>query len=174
MKKTNETLETVRLELGEYFGNGKNFYEWEKEFGILNTSITMTEKEAVTYYKKVIDVIKAVFETLSWSERTDSIVRLMNNYVCYNGYDTDKVKEFFRLYNQDIKDFETDLDDVFLDDLYNELLDTVIQDRYDLFEYQAEEVENNSSVKDEEFNKILNSLPLDKILMNDIIKTLFE
>lgn len=174
MEKTNKTLEAVRLELGEYFGNGTNFYEWEKEFGILNTSITRTEEEAVAYYKKVIDVIKAVFETLSWSERTDSIVRLMNNYVCYNGYDTDKVKEFFRLYNQDIKDFETDLDDVFIDDLYNELLDTVIQDRYDLFEYQSEQVEDKSFVKDEEFNKILNSLPLDKILMNEIINTLFE
>lgn len=171
MKKT---LETVRLELGDYFGNGSNFYDWEKEFGIFNTSVTRTEEEAVDYYKKVEDVIKAVFETLSWSERTDSIIRLINNYVCYNGYDTDKIKELFRLYNQGIKDFETDLDDVFLDDLYNELLDTVIQDRYDLFEYQSEEVENNSFVKDEEFNKILNSLPLDKILMNKIINTLFE
>ena len=167
-------LETVKLELGEYFGNGTNFYEWEKEFGILNTSITRTKEEAVDYYKKVIDVIKAVFETLSWSERTDNIVRLLNNYVCYNCYETEKVKELFRLYNQGIEDFETDLDDVFLDDLYNELLDTVIQDRYDLFENQAEEVEENSFVKDEEFNKILNSLPLDKILMNAIIKTLFE
>ena len=166
-----KTLETVRLELGDYFGNGTNFYDWEKEFGILNT---MTEEEEVAYYKKVIDVIKAVFETLSWSERTCSIVRLINNYVCYNGYETDKVKEVFRLYNQGIEDFETDLDDVFIDDLYNELLDTVIQDRYDLFENQAEEVENNSFVKDEEFNKILNSLPLDKILMNKIIKALFE
>ena len=164
-------LEAVKLELGDYFGNGTNFYDWEKEFGILNT---MTEEEAVAYYKKVIDVIKAVFKTLSWSERTGSIVRLMNNYVCYNGYETEKVKEVFRLYNQGIEDFETDLDDVFIDDLYNELLDTVIQDRYDLFENQAEEVENNSFVKDEEFNKILNSLPLDKILMNKIIKALFE
>ena len=169
-----KTLETVRLELGDYFGNGTNFHEWEKQFGILNTSITRTEEEAVDYYKKVIDVIKAVFETLSWSERTCSIVRLMNNYVCYNGYETEKVKEVFRLYNQGIEDFETDLDDVFIDDLYNELLDTVIQDRYDLFENQAEEVENNSFVKNEEFNKILNSLPLDKILMNKIIKALFE
>lgn len=169
-----KTLETVRLELGDYFGNGTNFYEWEKEFGILNTSVTRTEEEAVTYYKKVIDVIKAVLKTLSWSERTDSIVRLMNNYICYNGYETEKVKEFFRFYNQGIEDFETDLDDVFLDDLYNELLDTVIQDRYDLFENQSEEVEDNSFVKDEEFNKIINSLPLDKILMNKIIKTLFE
>ena len=166
-----KALEAVRLELGDYFGNGTNFYEWEKEFDILNT---MTEEEAVAYYKKVIDVIKAVFETLSWSERTCSIVRLLSNYVCYNGYETDKVKEVFRLYNQDLKNFETDLDDVFIDDLYNELLDTVIQDRYDLFENQAEEVENNSFVKDEEFNKILNSLPLDKILMNKIIKALFE
>ena len=166
-----KTLEAVKLELGDYFGNGTNFYEWEKEFGILNT---MTEEEAVAYYKKVIDVIKAVFETLSWSERTDNIVRLLSNYVYYNGYETDKVKEVFRLYNQGIEDFETDLDDVFIDDLYNELLDTVIQDRYDLFENQAEEVENNSFVKDEEFNKILNSLPLDKILMNKIIKALFE
>ena len=166
-----KTLEAVRLELGDYFGNGTNFYEWEKEFGILNT---MTEEEAVDYYKKVIDVIKAVFETLSWSERTGSIVRLLSNYVYYNGYETEKVKEVFRLYNQDLQDFETDLDDVFIDDLYNELLDTVIQDRYDLFENQAEEVENNSFVKDEEFNKILNSLPLDKILMNKIIKALFE
>ena len=169
-----KTLEAVRLELGEYFGNGTNFYEWEKQFGILNTSITRTEEEVVDYYKKVIDIIKALFETLTWSERTGSIVRLLSNYVCYNGYETEKVKEVFRLYNQGIEDFETDLDDVFLDDLYNELLNTVIQDRYDLFENQAEEVENNSFVKDEEFNKILNSLPLDKILMNKIIKALFE
>ena len=169
-----KTLEAVRLELGEYFGNGTNFYEWEKQFGILNTSITRTEEEVVDYYKKVIDIIKALFETLTWSERTGSIVRLLSNYVCYNGYETEKVKEVFRLYNQGIEDFETDLDDVFVDDLYNELLDTVIQDRYDLFENQAEEVENNSFVKDEEFNKILNSLPLDKILMNKIIKALFE
>lgn len=169
-----KTLEAVRLELGDYFGNGTNFYDWEKEFGILNTSITRSEEEAVAYYKKVIDAIKAVFETLSWSERTDSIVRLLNNYVYYNGYETDKVKEFFRFYNQGIEDFETDLDDVFLDDLYNELLDTVIQDRYDLFENQAEEVEDKSFVKNEEFNKIINSLPLDKILMNKIIKSLFE
>ena len=65
MEKTNKTLETVRLELGDYFGNGANFYEWEKEFGILNTSITMTEEEAIAYYKKVEDLVKAVFETLS-------------------------------------------------------------------------------------------------------------
>lgn len=178
MKKTNKTLETVRLELGKYFGNGTNFYDWEQHFGILNTSVTMTEEEEIAYYKKVIDVIKAVFETLSWSERTDSIVRLVNNYVCYNGYDTDKVKNLFSFYNQDIKDFETDLDDVLLDDvflynLYNELLDTVIQDRYDLFEYQAEQVEDKSFVKDEEFNKIINSLPLDKILMNKVTEELF-
>lgn len=169
-----KTLEAVRLELGDYFGNGTNFYEWEKEFGVLNTSITRTEEEAVDYYKKVIDVIKAVFETLSWSERTKSIVRLISNYVYYNGYETEKVKEFFRFYNQGIEDFETDLDDVFIDDLYNELLDTVIQDRYDLFENKAEVVENKSFVKNEEFNKILNSLPLYKILMNKIIKALFE
>lgn len=169
-----KTLEAVRLELGDYFGNGTNFYDWEKKFGIFDTSITRTEEEAVAYYKKVIDVIKAVFESLSWSERTKSIVRLINNYVYYNGYETDKVKEFFRFYNQGIEDFETDLDDVFIDDLYNELLDTVIQDRYDLFENKAEEAENKSFVKNEEFNKILNSLPLDKILMNKIIKALFE
>ena len=169
-----KTLEAVRLELGDYFGNGTNFHEWEKEFGILNTSIKITEEEAVDYYKKVIDVIKAVLKTLSWSERTCSIVRLLSSYVCYNGYDTDKVKEVFRLYNQGIEDFETDLDDVFIDDLYNELLDTVIQDRYDLFENQAEEVENNSFVKNEEFNILSKSLPLDKILMNKIIKALFE
>lgn len=169
-----KTLEAVRLELGEYFGNGTNFYDWEKEFGILNTSITRTEEEAVVYYKKVIDVIKAVFETLSWSDRTKSIVRLLSNYVYYNGYETEKVKEFFRFYNQGIEDFETDLDDVFIDDLYNELLDAVIQDRYDLFENKAEEVENKSFIKNEEFNKILNSLPLNKILMNKIIKALFE
>ena len=164
-------LEIVRLDICNYFGGGINFYNWEKQFGIMNTSITRTEEEAVDYYKKVKDVIKAVFETLSWSERTDSIVRIINNYSYYNGYDTDKVKEFFRFYNNDIKDFETDLDDIFLYDLYNELLDAVIQDKYDLFEYQAKEVENNSKVKGEEYNTILNSLPLDKILMNKIINT---
>ena len=140
------------------------------ELCILNTSITRTE-EAFDYYKKVKDIIKAVFETLSWSERTNSIVRLINNYAYYNGYDTNKVKELFRLYNHDIKYFETDLDDIFLYDLYNELLDAVIQDRCNLLEYQAEEIENNSKVKGEEYNTILNSLPLDKILMNEIINT---
>ena len=164
-------LEIVRLDICNYFGGGINFYNWEKQFGIMNTSITRTEEEAFDYYKKVKDLIKAVFETLSWSERTNSIVRIINNYSYYNGYDTDKVKEFFRFYNNDIKDFETDLDDIFLYDLYNELLDAVIQDKYDLFEYQAKEVENNSKVKGEEYNTILNSLPLDKILMNKIINT---
>ena len=152
-------LETVRLELANYFNGGANFCNWEKEFGILNTSITRTEEEAIAYYEKVIDVIKAVFETLSWSERTDGIVRLINNYVHYNGYDTIEISE--------------DFGDLFLDDLYNELVDTVAQDRNDLFEYQSEEVEDNSSVKGEEFNKILNSLPLDEILMEKIIKELF-
>lgn len=35
-------------------------------------------------------------------------------------------------------------------------------------------LQNAKDKKDEEFNKILKSLPLDKILMNKIIKTLFE
>lgn len=167
-------LETVRLELANYFNGGANFCNWEKEFGILNTSITRTEEEAIAYYEKVIDVIKAVFETLSWSERTDGIVRLINNYVHYNGYDTIEIQNNFFLYNQKEEEFESeDFGDLFLDDLYNELVDTVAQDRNDLFEYQSEEVEDNSSVKGEEFNKILNSLPLDKILMEKIIKELF-
>ena len=164
-------FQTIRLELCNYFGGGITFYNWEKQFGIANTSITRTEEETFTYYKKVIDIIKAVFETLSWSERTNSIVRIINNYSYYNGYETDKVKEFFRLYNHDTKDFTTDLDDIFLYDLYNELLDAVMQDRCDLFEYQAEEVENNSKVKGDEYNTIINSLPLDKIFMNEIINT---
>ena len=164
-------FQTIRLELYNYFCGGITFYNWEKQFGIANTSITRTEEETFTYYKKVIDIIKAVFETLSWSERTNSIVRIINNYSYYNGYETDKVKEFFRLYNHDTKDFTTDLDDIFLYDLYNELLDAVMQDRCDLFEYQAEEVENNSKVKGDEYNTIINSLPLDKIFMNEIINT---
>lgn len=176
-----KTLEAVRLELGEYFGHGAVFYDWEKEFGVFNMSIPRTVEEAIAYYKKVEDVIKAVLKTLSWSERTDSIVRLINNYVYYNGYDTEKVKELFNLYNQHIayklegeESFPcVTIDDSFLDDLYNELVDTVIQDRYDLFEYQSEDVEHNSYVKGREFNKILNSLPLDKILMNKIINGLF-
>ncbi len=166
-------LETVRLELGNYFDNRTNFYDWEKEFGILNTSITRTEEEAITYYEKVIDIIKAVFETLSWSERTDSIVRLVNYYVHNNGYDIIEIQNTFFLYNQAKEDFESEFGDLFLDDLYNELIDAVIQDRFDLFEYQSEEVEDNSSVKGEEFNKILNSLPIDKILMEKIIKEMF-
>lgn len=171
MKKT---FDEVRLELGNYFGNGTIFYDWEKEAGVLNTSIEITEDEAIIYYKKVEDAIKAVLEILSWSERTDSIVRLINNYVYYNGYDKEKVKQLFNLYNQRKEDFESATDDFFLDDLYNELLDTVIQDIYDLFEYQSEEIEDNSHLKSKEFNKILNSLPLDKILMNKIINELFE
>lgn len=172
MKKT---FDMVRLELGEYFGCGTNFYDWEKEAGVFNASISvMTKKEVIAYYEKVIDVIDAIFKTLSLSDRTGSIVKLMDNYIYYNDYDKEKIKNLFMLYNQGRKDIKSDFDDYFLDDLYNELLDTVIQDRYDLFEYQAEQVLDNSSVKDEEFNKILNSLPLDKILMNEIIKTLFE
>ena len=108
-KKTLEkTLTAARLELGEYFGHGAIFYDWEKEFGIFSPAATAPVKfaeEIPTYYKKVEDVIKAVLET-------------------------------------------------------------AVQDRYDLFEYQPEDVEHNSYVKGEEFNKILNSLPLDKILMN--------
>lgn len=166
-------LETVRLELGNYFDNGENFYNWEKEFGILNTSITRTEDEAIDFYKKVIDVIKAVFETLSWSERTDTIIRIINKYIRNNYYDKVKIQNIFFLYNQEKADFESDFDDSFLDDLYNELIDTVVQDRRDLFEYQSGEVVANSYVKGEEFNKIINSLPLHKILMEKIIKELF-
>lgn len=35
-------------------------------------------------------------------------------------------------------------------------------------------LQNAKEKKDDEFNKILNSLPLDKILMDKIIKALFE
>lgn len=169
-----KNLETVRLELGNYFDNGANFYDWEKEFGILNTSIIRTEEEAITYYEKVIDVIKAVFETLSWSERTDGIVRLINNYVFYYDYDTEAIKKDFALYNQAKEDFDTETDDSFLDDLYNELVDAVAENRYMLFEEQRKYyVEHNSFEKDEEFISIYNSLPIDKILMVKIIKGLF-
>lgn len=171
MKKS---FDTVRLELGEYFGHGANFYDWEKKAGIFNTSITRTEEEAVAYYEKVIDVIDTVFKSLSLSDRTGSIVKLMDNYIYYNGYDKEKIKNLFILYNQGREDIKSDFDDYFLDDLYNELLNTVIQDRIDLFESQEDEIRDNSSVKGEEFDKILNSLPLDKILMNEIIKILFE
>ena len=166
-------LGTVRLELGNYFNGGSNFYDWEKEFGILNTSITRTEDEAIAYYEKVIDVIKAVFETLSWSERTDIIVRIINKYVRYNYYDKVEIQNIFFDYNQQKVDFEAEFDDLFIDDLYNELLDAVVQDRNNLLKYQSVEVEDNSSVKGEEFNKILNSLPLYKILMEKIVKELF-
>lgn len=167
-------LETVRLELRNYFGNGTNFCNWEKEFGILNTSIIRTEEEAIAYYEKVIDVIRAVFETLSWSERTDGIVRLINNYVFYYDYDTEEIKNDFLLYNQAEEDFETKTDDSFLDDLYNELVDAVAENRYMLFEEQRKYyVEHNSFEKDEEFISIYNSLPLDQMLMKKIIKGLF-
>ena len=76
MKKFDE----VRSELGKYFGGGIVFSEWEKEFGIANTSLpAITEEEAAAYYKKVIDVIKSVFETISLSEKTDALVNLIKN-----------------------------------------------------------------------------------------------
>lgn len=172
MKKS---FDTVRLELGEYFRCGTNFYDWEKEAGVFNDSIsTMTKKEVIVYYEKVINVIKAFLKTLSLSDRTNSIGKLIYKYIYYNDYDAKKVEELFNLYNQGKEDFESDFDDCFLDDLYNELFDAVVQDRIDLFEYQEDEVRDNSSVKGEEFDKILNSLPLDKILMNRIIKIMFE
>ena len=51
-----------------------------------------------------------------------------------------------------------------------ELCDFVKETNIDVY---SEDVGHKSYVKDEEFNKIVNSLPLDKILMNKIIKCLF-
>ena len=102
--KENKTLEEVRLELGEYFNHGAIFYDWEKEAGIFNTSITRTEEEEIAFYKEVENVIKAVLKTGA-------------------------------------------------------------QDRVDLLNNKLEEAKGNSYVRGEEFSKILNSLPLDEIIM---------
>ena len=80
-------FDKVRSELGKQFGGGAVFSEWERAFGIANTSLpAITVEEATVYYKKVEDVIKAVFETISCSEETDAIVNLIKNYISYKEY----------------------------------------------------------------------------------------
>ena len=173
MKKFDE----VRSELGKYFGGGIVFSEWEKEFGIANTSLpAITEEEATIYYKKVEDFIKAVFETISWSEKTDAIVNLIKNYISYKEYDTEKIKNILLLYVQRGKEFTNKVEhfeDFVLDELYNELLYKVLQIKNDFYESKIEDALHKSSVKGEEFNKIINSLPLYKMIMIDIINTKF-
>ena len=173
MKKFDE----VRLELGKHFGGGAVFSDWEREFGIANTSLpAITEAEATVYYKKVLDVIKAVFETISYSEKTDAIVNLIKNYISHKDYDTEKIKEILYLYVQRGKEFTNKVEhfeDFALDELYNELLYKVLQIKNDFFENNIEDALNNSSVKGEEFNKIVNSLPLYKMIMIKIINTKF-
>ena len=173
MKKFDE----VRLELGKHFGGGAVFSDWEREFGIANTSLpVITEAEATVYYKKVLDVIKAVFETISYSEKTDAIVNLIKNYISHKDYDTEKIKEILYLYVQRGKEFTNKVEhfeDFALDELYNELLYKVLQIKNDFFENNIEDALNNSSVKGEEFNKIVNSLPLYKMIMIKIINTKF-
>ena len=57
-----KNFDKVRSELGKQFGGGAVFSEWEREFGIANTSLpAITEEEATVYYKKVEDVIKDAY-----------------------------------------------------------------------------------------------------------------
>ena len=85
-----KNFDKVRLELERKIGSGAVFSKWEREFGIANTSLpAITEEEATVYYKKVLDVIKAVFETISYSEKTDAIVNLIKNYISNKDYDTE-------------------------------------------------------------------------------------
>ena len=172
-----KNFDKVRSELGKYFGGGAVFSEWEREFGIANTSLpAITEEEATVYYKKVEDVIKAVFETISWSEKTDAIVNLIKNYISYEQYDTEKIKNILRLYVIHGKEFTNKVEkfeDFVLDELYNELLYKVLQIKNDFYENKIEDTLHNSSVKGEEFNKIINSLPLYKMIMINIINTKF-
>lgn len=173
MKKFDE----VRLELERQIGGGAVFSEWEREFGIANTSLpAITEEEATVYYKKVLDVIKAVFETISYSEKTDAIVNLIKNYISYEEYDTEKIKNILRLYVIRGKEFTNNVEhfeDFVLDELYNELLYKVLEIKNDFYENKIEDTLHNSSVKGEEFNKIINSLPLYKMIMIKIINTKF-
>ena len=170
-------FDKVRSELGKYFGGGIVFSEWEKEFGIANTSLpAITEEEATVYYKKVEDFIKAAFETISWSEKTDAIVNLIKNYISYKEYNTEKIKNILLLYVQRSKEFTNNVEhfeDFVLDELYNELLYKVLQIKNDFYESKIEDALHKSYVKGEEFNKIINSLPLYKIIMIDIINTKF-
>ena len=172
-----KNFDKVRLELERQIGSGAVFSKWEREFGIANTSLpAITEEEATVYYKKVLDVIKAVFETISYSEKTDVIVNLIKNYISYKKYDTEKIKEILCLYVIHGKEFTNKaehFEDFVLDELYNELLYKVLQIKNDFFENKIEDTLHNSSVKDEEFNKVVNSLPLYKMIMTKIIKTEF-
>ena len=172
-----KNFDKVRSELGKQFGGGAVFSEWEREFGIANTSLpAITEEEATVYYKKVVVVIKAVFETIHLSEETDAIVNLIKNYISYKEYDTEKIKNILFLYVQRGKEFTNKVEhfeDFVLDELYNELLYKVLQIKNDFYENKIEDTLHNSSVKDEEFNKIINSLPLYKIIMINVINTKF-
>ena len=168
-------FDKVRLELERNIGSGAVFSKWEREFGIANLSLpAITEEEATVYYKKVLDVIKAVFETISYSEKTDAIVNLIKNYISHKDYDTEKIKEILRLYVIHGKEFTNKaehFEDFILDELYNELLYKVLEIKNDFFENKIEDTLHNSSVKGEEFNKIINSLPLYKMIMTNIINT---
>lgn len=172
-----ENFDKVRSELERQIGSGAVFSKWEREFGIANTSLpAITEEEATVYYKKVLDVIKAVFETISWSEKTDAIVNLIKNYISYEEYDTEKIKNILLLYVQRGKEFTNKaehFEDFVLDELYNELLYKVSRIDNDFFENKIEDTLRKSSVKGEEFNKIINSLPLYKMIMIKIINTKF-
>ena len=172
-----KNFDKVRLELERQIGSGAVFSKWEREFGIANTSLpAITVEEATVYYKKILDVIKAVFETISYSEKTDAIVNLIKNYISHKDYDTEKIKEILRLYVIHGKEFTNKaehFEDFVLDELYNELLYKVLEIKNDFFENKIEDTLHNSSVKGEEFNKIINSLPLYKMIMTNIINTKF-
>lgn len=172
-----KNFDKVRLELERQIGSGAVFSKWEREFGIANTSLpAITEEEATVYYKKVLDVIKAVFETISYSEKTDAIVNLIKNYISHKEYDTEKIKNILLLYVQRGKEFTNKaehFEDIVLDELYNELLYKVLEIKNDFYENKIEDTLHNSSVKGEEFNKIINSLPLYKMIMIKIINTKF-
>ena len=169
-------FDKMRLELCNYFDGGVTFSNWEKQFGILNTSITRTEEAAFDYYKKVKDVIKAVFEIVTIPETINFTINAIKNHVQYKCYDAEKIKNFLYICNQRGIDYAKEVEhfeDYELVELYKELVYKVSQLVNNLTDEQYKDILHNSYVREKEFKSIIDSLPLDKIIIIKIIRALF-
>ena len=172
MKKFDE----MRLELCNYFGGGVTFSNWEKQFGIFDTSITRTEEAAFDYYKKVKDVIKSVFEIVTIPETINFTINDIKNHVLSKCYDEEKIRDFLYICNQRGIDYAKEVEhfeDYELFELYKELVYKVSQLVNNLTDEQYKDILHNSYVREKEFKSIFDSLPLDKIIIIKIINTLF-
>ena len=126
--------------------------------------------------KKVKDVIKSVFEIVTIPETINCTMNDIKNNVQSKCYDEEKIRDFLYICNQRGIDYAKEVEhfeDYELFELYKELVYKVSQLVNNLTDEQYKDILHNSYIREEEFKSIIDSLPLDKIIIVKIIRELF-